>query len=64
MSPASPRCPLIEVEQIQHFFEHYKDLEPDKQVKVIEWVDGTEARQLIADAIAVNELIAIGGYSR
>jgi len=52
------------VEQIQHFFEHYKDLEPDKQVKVIEWVDGTEARQLIADAIAVNELIAIGGYSR
>jgi len=47
------------------FLEHYKGhLEPYKQVKVIEWVDGTEARQLIADAIAVNELIAIGGYSR
>jgi hypothetical protein len=42
------------------FLEHYKDLEPDRQVKVIEWVDGTEARQLIADAIAVNKLIAKG----
>ena len=28
--------------QIQHFFEHYKDLEPGKWVKVIGW-DGPEA---------------------
>ena len=44
--------PQITVEQIQHFFEHYKDLEPGKWVKVIGWGDGTEARQLIVDAIA------------
>ena len=38
--------------QIQHFFEHYKDLEPGKWVKVIEWGDGAEARRLIVEAIA------------
>ena len=40
------------IEQIQHFFEHYKDLEPGKWVKVIGWGDSAEARQLIVDAIA------------
>jgi inorganic pyrophosphatase len=44
--------PSIVVEQIQHFFEHYKDLEPGKWVKVIGWSDAAEARQLIVDAIA------------
>ena len=37
--------------QIQHFFEHYKDLEPGKWVKVAGWGDAAEARQLITDAI-------------
>jgi inorganic pyrophosphatase len=44
--------PQITIEQIQHFFEHYKDLEPGKRVKVIGWGDSAEARRLIVDAIA------------
>ena len=30
--------PEIRLKQIQHFFEHYKDLEAGKWVKVIGWV--------------------------
>ena len=44
--------PDIVVRQIQHFFEHYKDLEPGKWVKVIAWGDSEQARQLVVDAIA------------
>ena len=44
--------PQIAIEQIQHFFEHYKDLEPGKWVKVIGWGDSAEARRLIVEAIA------------
>jgi inorganic pyrophosphatase len=44
--------PTITREQIQHFFEHYKDLEPGKWVKLIGWGDAAEARQLIVEAIA------------
>jgi inorganic pyrophosphatase len=43
--------PQITLEQIQHFFEHYKDLEPGKWVKIIGWGDAAEARQFITDAI-------------
>jgi inorganic pyrophosphatase len=43
--------PVITLEQIQHFFEHYKDLEPGKWVKIIGWGDAAEARQLIGEAI-------------
>ena len=44
--------PDITVMQIQHFFEHYKDLEPGKWVKVLGWGDAAEARDLISAAIA------------
>ena len=44
--------PTITVEQIAHFFEHYKDLEPNKWVKLLGWGDAEEARQLISAAIA------------
>ena len=44
--------PRIAIEQIQHFFEHYKDLEPGKWIKMVGWGDSGEARQLIVDAIA------------
>lgn len=44
--------PEITLQQIQHFFEHYKDLEPDKWVKIGGWQDAAHARQLILDAIA------------
>jgi len=43
--------PKITIEQIQHFFEHYKDLEPGKWVKFIGWGDAAEARRLIQEAI-------------
>jgi inorganic pyrophosphatase len=44
--------PEITLLQIQHFFTHYKDLEPGKWVKLIGWGDATEARRLIMEAIA------------
>ena len=44
--------PQITLEQIQHFFEHYKDLEPGKWVKLIGWGGHEEAKGLIMDAIA------------
>jgi inorganic pyrophosphatase len=43
--------PAITLEQIQHFFEHYKDLEPGKWVKVQGWGNAGEAKALIAGAI-------------
>jgi inorganic pyrophosphatase len=43
--------PLITREQIQHFFEHYKDLETGKWVKINGWGDAEEARSLIVKAI-------------
>ena len=43
--------PDITLQQIQHFFEHYKDLEPDKWVKLIGWGDAAKARLLISEAI-------------
>ena len=43
--------PKITLEQIQHFFAHYKDLEPGKWVKVLGWGDAAEARHFIAEAI-------------
>jgi inorganic pyrophosphatase len=44
--------PRITLEQVQHFFEHYKDLEPGKWVKMGGWGDAEEARQLLREAIA------------
>jgi inorganic pyrophosphatase len=44
--------PKITVEQVQHFFEHYKDLEPGKWVKMHGWGDAAEAKRMILDAMA------------
>jgi inorganic pyrophosphatase len=44
--------PDITLQQIQHFFEHYKDLEPGKWVKVLRWGGADEARRLIEEGIA------------
>ena len=44
--------PDITVRQVQHFFEHYKDLEPGKWVKALGWGDAAEARDMISAAIA------------
>ncbi len=43
--------PDITLKQIAHFFEHYKDLEPGKWVKIGDWGDADEARRLIVEAI-------------
>jgi inorganic pyrophosphatase len=45
------QLPTITIEQIQHFFEHYKDLEPKKWVKPLGWGDANEARRLIMESI-------------
>jgi len=43
--------PEITLQQIKHFFEHYKDLEPGKWVRIGDWLDASEARRLIVEAI-------------
>ncbi len=43
--------PQITLDQISHFFAHYKDLEKAKWVEVERWGDAAEARQLIQEAI-------------
>ena len=42
---------LIQVQQIEHFFVHYKDLEPNKWVKIEGWGDAERAKTFIRDAI-------------
>ena len=44
--------PKFLTDQIEHFFEHYKDLEPDKWVKVAGWEGADEARAEITASIA------------
>ena len=44
--------PEIMREQFAHFFEHYKDLEKNKWVKVSKWVGTEEAKELIRKGIA------------
>jgi len=41
----------ILIDQIQHFFEHYKDLEKGKWVKVSHWGEAEEAAELIRAGI-------------
>ena len=43
--------PEITLQQIEHFFEHYKDLEPGKWVRLSGWQGADVARQMIVDAI-------------
>lgn len=42
-------------DRIQHFFQHYKDLEPNKWVKVRGWEGVEKARELINEAIARHD---------
>ncbi len=44
--------PEITLDQIRHFFEHYKDLEPGKWARIIGWGDAAEARRFITEAMA------------
>ncbi|MEB3825771.1 MAG: inorganic diphosphatase [Desulfurococcales archaeon] len=38
-------------DKIKHFFEHYKELEPGKWVKVKDWLPAEKAREVIVKAI-------------
>ena len=44
--------PQITIEQVEHFFSHYKDLEPGKWVKILRWGDAAEGRKLVVDGLA------------
>ncbi len=43
--------PKISIEQIEHFFAHYKDLEPGKWVKIDHWGHAEEAKSLIVQSL-------------
>ena len=43
--------PDITIKQIEHFFQHYKDLEPGKWVKIVRWGGAEDAHRLILEAI-------------
>jgi inorganic pyrophosphatase len=43
--------PAILLQQIEHFFQHYKDLEPSKWTKIGDWQDAAFAEKLIVEAI-------------
>ncbi|MCW2285828.1 inorganic pyrophosphatase [Rhodoblastus acidophilus] len=43
--------PEITWKQIEHFFVHYKDLEPGKWVKFAGWGDADEAKRVILESI-------------
>ena len=43
--------PAITLQQIEHFFTHYKDLEPGKWVKVVRWGDAAEAHAMLMEGI-------------
>ena len=43
--------PEILTEQIAHFFQHYKDLEKGKWVKILRWGDADEAAQKIEEGM-------------
>jgi inorganic pyrophosphatase len=43
--------PEIVRQQVEHFFTHYKDLEPEKWVRVGRWGDAAEAKRVLVEAI-------------
>jgi inorganic pyrophosphatase len=43
--------PKALLDSIAHFFDHYKDLEPGKWVKIDGWVETEEAKREILDSI-------------
>jgi inorganic pyrophosphatase len=46
------QLPEITTKQIEHFFQHYKDLEERKWVKALGWADADEAKRIILDSVA------------
>ncbi len=50
--------PTLLIQQIEHFFTHYKDLEPGKWVKIEGWLDSQAARDTIMRSVAAFEQAA------
>jgi inorganic pyrophosphatase len=51
--------PEFTKKEIEHFFEHYKDLEPSKWVKTEGWQGRAEAEQIVIEGI---ERLAAAGH--
>jgi inorganic pyrophosphatase len=51
----SADLPEIVMQQIEHFFTHYKDLEKTKWVRIGNWGDAEEAKRIIVEAIEAAE---------
>ncbi len=51
--------PPIIMQQIEHFFTHYKDLETEKWVRVGRWGDAGEARRVVMDALELARAQAV-----
>jgi inorganic pyrophosphatase len=49
------QLPAILIEQIEHFFTHYKDLEKGKSVTVKGWGDAGEAAEMIAKGMQAHQ---------
>ena len=47
------------LERIGHFFEHYKDLEKDKWVKLDGWGNAEEAKQILRESVTRYEATAV-----
>ena len=51
--------PEIVLKQIEHFFAHYKDLEPNKWVKIGAWEDLDSARKEIMEGVSNYQNAAV-----
>ena len=47
--------PSIVLQQIEHFFKHYKDLEEEKWVRIGKWGDADDAKRVVLECIARYE---------
>jgi len=47
--------PPLLMEQIEHFFEYYKVLDPGKWVKIDGWADAAAAKQAIVDSVTMYQ---------
>jgi inorganic pyrophosphatase len=45
------QVPELTLQQIEHFFQHYKDLEPNKWVKIDGWENAAAAKQEIVESV-------------
>ena len=43
--------PSVFIDRIAHFFNHYKDLEPNKWVKILNWEPVHHAREIVSESI-------------